>query len=214
MKILLRLNGADGGCAACPNAASVDDFPVVLTGTPMVLPGGIAGFAVMRSDISWTNVTLEAEWETKITAGTLLVRMNGCRVKGTKGDSTVVTRVRGACSAEEVVKRNQVWEITDVGNDDDFTMHDLYNYLLANYQCYTIAFITCDYRLYGMVAPDPVGAPNVGKFMAMTAFFADDNIPETQDDDALLKLTATTQESGVLKPITLSFLPNLASFVN
>lgn len=214
MKILLRLNGADGGCAACPNAAGVDAFPTVLTGTAMVLPGGIAGFAVMRSDISWTNVTLEAEWETKITAGTVLVRMNGCRVKGSKGDSTVVTRVRGACSAEEVVKRNQVWEITDVGNDDDFTMHDLYNYLLRNYQCYTIGFITCDYRFYGFVAPDPVGAPNVGKFMAMTAFFADDNIPETQDDDALLKLTATTQQAGVLKPISLTFLPNLASFIN
>lgn len=211
MKIFFRRNGADGGCASCPGAADVDDLPAVLTGTPMVLPGGLAGFAIMRSDLSWTNVTLQAEWETKIDDGELLVRMNGCRVKGTKGDSTTVTRVRGACSAEEVVKRNQVWEITDVGNDDDFTMHDLYNYLLENYTCYRIAFITCDYRVYGFISP---GNNNVGQFMAMTAFFADDNIPETQDDDATLKLTATTQEAGVIKPITLSFLPNLATFVN
>ena len=213
MKLYLRLNGADGGCAACPNAASVDDFPVVLAGTPTVLSGGLAGFVLMRADQSFTDVTSEAEWETKITAGTLLVRMNGCRVKGTKGDSTTVTRVRGACSVEEVVKRNQVWEITDVGNDDDFSMHDLYNFMLANYQCFRIGFITCDYRLYGFSAPSSV-TPNAGQLMSMVAFFADDNIPETQDDDALLKLTATTQELGVVKPISVPFLPNLAAFIN
>jgi len=150
MKLYLRLNGADGGCAACPNAASVDDFPTVLAGTPTVLSRGLAGFVLMRADQSFTDVTSESEWETKITAGTLLVRMNGCRVKGTKGDSTTVTRVRGACSTEEVVKRNQVWEITDVGNDDDFSMHDLYNYMLANYQCYRIGFVTCVLKSSGI----------------------------------------------------------------
>lgn len=211
MKIFLRLNGADGGCAACPNAAGVDEFPPVLTGTPIVLSGGFAGFAVMRSDLSWTNITLEAEWESKIAANTLLVRMNGCRVKGSKGDSTTVKRTRGACSAEEVVKREQTWEITDVGNDDEYTMHDLYNYLQANYACYRIAFITCDYRLYGFVSPSN---NNVGQFMSMTAFFADDNIPETKDDDALLKLSATTSIDGLVKPMALSFLPNLTGLIN
>ena len=208
LKLRLRMHGADGGCAACPNGPATD-FPPALTGTAMVLSGGFAGFVLMKAGVSFTNITLEAEWETKITAKDVLVRMNGCRVKGSKGDSTPVTRTRGACGAEEVVKRNQTWEITDVGNDDDFTMHDLYRYIQDNYSCLRIAFITCDYRLYGFT-----GAANAGTLMVMKALLADDNIPETQDDDAFLKLSVTTEQPNIIKPISLPFLPNLAVFIN
>lgn len=204
------MNGADGGCAACPNAAAVAEIPPAMTGTPLVLKGGIAGWVALRSDQTFTNVTLEAEWETKITAGTLLVRMNGCRVKGDKPDSTVVNRVRGACSVEEVVQRSQVWNIEDVGNDDDFTMHTLYEYFRANYACYMWAFITCDYRLYGFIP----STGNAGTLMPAVAHFVDDNIPQTQDDDAILKMNVTTRIDGLIIPISLPFLPNLAAFIN
>ena len=207
------LHGSDGGCASCPAAASVPAPPAALTGTAMVLPGGFAGWVAMRSDQSFTDVTSEAEWETKMTAGTLVVRMNGCRVKGDKPDSTTQTRQRGACSVEEVVKRNQVWNIEDVGNDDDFTMHDLYEHFREHYACYKWGFITCDFRLYGFKAPSS-GTPNAGALMSAVAHFVDDNVPQTNQDDALIKMNVTTEVAGLVKPLTLAFLPNLADLIN
>lgn len=207
------LHGSDGGCASCPGAASVPTPPTVLAGTAEVLLGGIAGWVAMRSDVSFTDVSSESEWETKMTAGTLIVRMNGCRVKGDKPDSTTTTRKRGACSTEEIIKRNQVWNITDVGNDDDYSMHDLYEHLRKYHNCYKWGFITCDYRLYGFVAPSS-GTPLAGSLMPSVAHFVDDNIPETSDDDALIKMNVTTQQVGLVKPKLLAFLPNLADLIN
>ena len=177
------MNGADGGCSSCPSAGSTPAIPPALTGTKMVLPSGIAGWVALRSDESFVNITLQAEWEGYITAGTMIVRMDGCRVRGSKPDSTTVSKRRGACSIEEVVKRNQAWEIIDVGNDDDYTMHDLYGYILDNYKCFKFGLITCDYRLYGF-------------------------------DGALIKMTITTEKSGLVKPRIIPFLPNLAGLIN
>lgn len=204
-----RVNGADGGCASCPNAADVATVPPALTGTKTVLPSGVAGWIALRSDISFTNVTLQAEWETYIDDGTMIVRMDGCRVRGSKPDSTTVSKRRGACSVEEVVKRNQVWEILDVGNDDDYTMHDLYAYLGDNWKCFKFGIITCDYRVYGF---DPT--LNTGSFMTAVSVFVDDNILETNEDDALIKMNITTQQAGLVKPRLFSFLPNLVGLIN
>lgn len=214
MKLLIllfrgRLNGADGGCSACPDAAGSPVVPPALTGTKMVLPSGIAGWVALRSDESFVNITLQAEWEAYIAAGTMVVRMDGCRVRGSKADSTTVNKRRGACSVEEVVKRNQVWEVIDVGNDDDYTMHDLYGYFLDNYKCFKFGLITCDYRLYGFD-----GALNAGNLMTAVALFVDDNILETNEDDALIKMTITTEKSGLVKPRLISFLPNLVGLIN
>lgn len=207
------LHGADGGCAACPGAGSIAAPPAALTGDATVLLGGFAGWVALRSDQSFTDVTSQSEWETKMTANTLIVRLNGCRVKGDKPDSTTQQRQRGACNVEEVVKRNQVWNIEDVGNDDDFTMHDLYEYFRAQYRCYKWGFITCDYRLYGFSAPS-AGTPHAGALMSAVAHFVDDNIPQTANDDALIKMVVTTQQSGLIKPISLPFLPNLPDLLN
>jgi hypothetical protein len=204
------LHGNDGACASCPGASSVPAPPTVLAGTATVLLGGIAGWVAMRSDVSFTDVTSESEWETKMTAGTLIVRLNGCRVKGDKPDSTTQTRKRGACSTEEIIKRNQVWNIEDVGNDDDYSMHDMYEHLRKYSNCYKWGFITCDYRLYGFIP----SSSNAGSLMPSVAHFVDDNIPQTSDDDALIKMNVTTQQAGLVKPVMLTFLPNLADLIN
>lgn len=207
------LHGFDGGCSSCPTAVSVPTPPAAMTGTATVLLGGFAGWVAIRSDQSFTDVTDQEEWETKMTAGTVVVRMNGCRVKGDKPDSTTQTRQRGACNTEEVVKRNQVWNIEDVGNDDDFTMHDLYEHFRQHYACYRWGFVTCDFRLYGFKAPSSL-SPNAGNLMAAVAHFVDDNVPQTNQDDALIKMNVTTEIPGLVKPVSIPFLASLPDLIN
>lgn len=204
-----HVHGSDGGCSACPSFENVSAVPPALTGTKTVLPSGIAGWIALRSDISFTNITSQAEWEGYIDDGSMIVRMDGCRVRGSKPDSTTVLKRRGACSVEEVVKRNQVWEILDVGNDDEYTMHDLYDFINTNYKCFKFGLITCDYRVYGFST-----TLDTGTFMTAVSLFVDDNILETNEDDALIKMTITTEQSGLVKPRLISFLPNLAGLIN
>ena len=198
--------GGSGGCSVCV-ANEVPAPPDFLTGSPTVLPGGIAGFIVIRGDVTFTDIQSQTEWEAKIAANTLRGRLNGCRISGSKGQSETTTKKRGACAAEEVTGRTQVWNITDLENDDDYSMHDFYEWIRANKTCLKIAFVTCDYRVYGFV---PATSP-AGTFMPISALDVDDEISETSDDDASIKMTVRTKQVGLIKPILVPFLETIAA---
>ena len=207
--LLFRLNGSDGACSACADVGSLPAFPVV-SGTATLLSGGLPGIAIMKAGETFTDVTSASEWNAKIAAGDLLVRMNGCRVFGEKGDDTITTAVLGSCGEEEETKRTQEWTIEDRGNNTDYEMYDLYEYIRANYKCLQFAFISCDYRLHGFIP----GVDNAGTFMPALAASINDNIPRLRDENVFIKLALTTSRPGLIKPKLLTFLPTLTGLIN
>lgn len=207
--LLFRLNGSDGACAACADVGSLPAFPVI-AGTAATLSGGLPGIAIMKAGEAFTDVTSLSEWNAKIAAGDLLVRLNGCRVFGEKGDDTVSTDILGSCGEEEETKRTQEWTLEDRGNNTDYEMYDLYEYIRANYKCLQFAFISCDYRLHGFITSGTIA----GTFMPARAAVVNDNIPRTRDEKVFIKASITTSRPGLIKPKLLTFLPTLTGLIN
>jgi len=208
-KLYCTLHGSDGGCAAC---ADVDDLPafpttIALTST---LSGGLPGWVVMKAGLTFTDVTSATEWNTKIAAGDLLVRMNGCRVFGEKADDTISTAVLGSCGEEEETKRTQLWTIEDRANDTAYAMYDIYEYLRTWHKCLQFGFISCDFRLHGFVP----GVSNAGSLMPALSAVTNDNIPRTRDEKVFIKMDVVTSRPGLIKPKLLTFLPTLTGLLN
>lgn len=116
--------------------------------------GGIKQFAIVKCDVTFANISDEAEWQTKLNAGDAM--LSGI-VLGQKPKGTFTKKRISSCSAEAVVgaEKQITFQDYNVGNDYTNNGHcaayTFWNTILTNASAYKLAYITCDNLLYGLI---------------------------------------------------------------
>lgn len=149
---------AMGSCTDCSEVQP--DFPTPTTGlnkAQAFVQGGITGFAFMKCDKSFTDIAAFTEWQTKITAGDVTLRVN-CGVQADLVGEAQTTTV-GACETEIVTDRDHTINFTDAFDNSDYDVANFYRHLQANPNSYKVAGITCD----GLIYPFQLASVNVNE---------------------------------------------------
>ena len=193
------------GCGNCA-AVSLTFPPFLTSGTNKIIrQSGIKGFLVMKNSAAFaTGATTQADWAALIASGDLRGRIDGCTIRGTKGESEQKTQRLGSCADEYVVSTTQTFTITDSQGDDDYELNNFYIWLNANWKCLNFAIVTCDDELIGY-------NPTTKNFTPMTGFAADEPIAEFYDSEPInFKSVVKVKNLPISKPVKVSFIDTLA----
>jgi hypothetical protein len=181
-----------GACAGCDE----DDWnvPAYLDGCDDALAqGGIAGYFAIRCDMSFTDITDEAEWDAKIAAGEVFGRSDGDFIRGQLPAAEREKIAVGACGSELTIGKNFSLSMFDAGYDAGLTKYDLYDYVDKKSKQWNWGFILCDGSTYG-----PYSNVNVE---------VDEIIPETNATQKEFQINMFWKTGvGVSKPVSLPFL--------
>jgi hypothetical protein len=132
-------------CNECNSSTVIEDFPTPVAGFNTDMNrrvGGYTGIVFMKCSESFTDITDNLEWNTKIAAGDVVVRLN-CGIKGSKTSEPNLEEV-GSCQADEVTRRKHTYTVEDGYDNSDFDVHALYKHIQANPFDYKVAFVKCD----------------------------------------------------------------------
>jgi hypothetical protein len=158
-----------------------------------VQSGGIAGWIALRCDKSFTDITDEIEWDTKIAAEEVFGRFDGNLIRGSLPVPDRNNVNVGACGTEKTVSKTYTASLIDSAHESTLTKYDLYNYVDQNGTLWNWGFITCDGYFYG--------------FYPKATAAVDENIPETNSEVKDFNLTISWIGAlGVNKPVYLPFL--------
>lgn len=132
------------GCEECVDTP--EDFPTPTQGfnTGMLRrPGGYAGFALLKCDASFTDINDPLEWDAKLLAGDLVIRIPCGGILGSKTSEPTVES-EGSCEVDEVTKRDHSYTFIDHQDNSDFDMHAFYTHIQAYARDWKLAPIKCD----------------------------------------------------------------------
>ena len=192
--------GMRNGCVDCP----LEAFPPYLPDPcdTQVNQGGISGWVAVKCSAPFVDITDPGEWATKIAAGEVRGRLNGCRIKGGIPAPEYTEISRGACGTIETVSKTQTITLQDVENDPTFTAHTLYDYMDRRGDRWDMYFITCDLTIVGPYKNNGVKAYVVK--------------PDTNEEDEYFEMVVTTKiPRGVFVPFgPLAFLETLSPGLN
>lgn len=132
------------GCEECVD--DPDDFPTPTQGYNTGMkrrPGGYAGYALLKCDVSFVDINDPAEWDAKLLSGDLLIRIPCGGILGSKTSEATVES-EGSCEVDEVTKRDHSYTFVDHQDNSDFDMHNFYKHLQQNPRAWKLAPIKCD----------------------------------------------------------------------
>lgn len=160
------------------------------TCTPLLRPGGIRAFGVMKCDVEFSDVSggtiseLEA-WEAFIASGD--ITFSGYVVGSKAAGSDTNLRV-ASCLPEVKVGRSTVISIRDYNSATDGTDYLFYQ-SLENYAGFHFFYITCDELVYFY---------DVGTWVASP----DDVRGETSEEPVHFAMNVTTNFLGIKVPVS------------
>lgn len=132
------------GCDECVD--DPEDFPTPTQGFNTGMkrrPGGYAGFALLKCDVSFTDINDPAEWNAKLLSGDLVVRIPCGGILGNKASEST-TETEGSCEVTEITKRSHTLTFVDHQDNTNFDMHAFYKHLQNNPRDWKVAPIKCD----------------------------------------------------------------------
>lgn len=142
--LLLAHRAMMSDCNECNSSTVIEDFPTPVQGFNTDMSrrvGGYTGLVFMKCSETFTDITDSAEWNTKIAAGDVVVRLN-CGMKGSKSSEPNIEEV-GSCLTDEVTRRKHTYTFEDGYDNTDFDVHALYKHIQQNPSDYKVAFVKC-----------------------------------------------------------------------
>ena len=111
-------------------------------------PGGIFKLIFLKCDITFTDITLVSEWETKITANE--IHASG-QILGSKPKGSPTKEKLASCLPERVTGYTRQINFKDFNADNTSALgdFDFWSGIDANQDLYLMGFITCDDLFYG-----------------------------------------------------------------
>lgn len=179
-------------CNECNSSTVIEDFPTPTQGFNTDMKrrvGGYTGIVFLKCSESFTDITDNVEWNTKITAGDLVIRLN-CGIKISKTSEPNLEEV-GSCQADEVTRRKHTYTVEDGYDNSDFDAHALYKHIQENPQDYKVAFVKCD-------------TSEIVEFVNAIVI-ADKNVEDTRSGREFWGLTVSFDSITEPDPITLPF---------
>lgn len=179
--------------STCLGACSGEITKMTLaTCTPLLRPGGMRAFGVMKCDSEFSDVSggtiQEADaWEAFINAGIIIT--SGYMV-GSKAAASDTTLLVSSCLPEVPQGRSTAITLRDYNSAADLSDYAFYQ-ALRNYAGFHFFYITCDELVYFY---------DVGTWVASP----DDVRPETSTESVHFATTVTSNFNGIKVPVHVS----------
>lgn len=112
---------------------------------PVFRKFGYNGFVAFKCGLEFTDMLDTTEWETKITAGDIILSPSfGTFTLG----ETSTTTIPGGCGEEYPEFSETPWTFTTPSTSDDYTDEDFWYFFSRYANGYTMGYLNCDGRLY------------------------------------------------------------------
>lgn len=158
----------------------------------------IKKLVVGRCDLAFTDITDQAEWQTKIANGDIVVMLTG---NGSLAEKTYGQTIRIGCSDYETSARKAFEFMTYLADNTGYTEWSVYNNLIANRANLSVMFLSCDNILY--INPDYTAGGN--PLINTTKIDFDQVLSGEADGKAQWITKGEISEYRILKP---ALLPN------
>jgi hypothetical protein len=151
-------------------------------------PGGTKRAIFAKCDVEFEDITDLEEWETKLTAGDIVVTG---QILGSKAKSSVNKKKIFSCRPETVVSETKTVQWTDSNATDNLQEYAAYAALVSQIRQGQLifGFTGCGDLFYG--------------WNTNIAIEADDVIPESNDDEVVFDATLTWNHLGIQTPTSI-----------